>query len=241
MCQWFFSTQTDTAPHVNTVATALRCLTSAPRLPLLDWGAIIRRCVRYDCEDNVLLPPDLASSRRGFLREECLIFSLAHAKEFDPLLIFLDELSDLSRFRTLELDLQCSVLSHLADVIKVFSGSRIEKLFADVANFIKQLVPSDQLYNSEQKSLLRISCWKGLSICLNRASTDGDEYVSYMENCMKVLFCSTSFSVYSAPSAVIGQDHLLEEWSVAIKCLSQARQAWLLDFLKVCIFTSAFI
>lgn len=224
---------TGTAPHVNTVETALRCLTSAPRLPLLDWGAIIRRCVRYNPEDHLLLPSDAASSRREFLREECLLFSLAHAKEFDSLLNFLDELSDLSRFRTLKLNMQSCVLSHLADMSKVFSGSRIEKLFDDVANFVKQLVPSDEFYNSEQKSLLRISCWKGLSLCLNGTTTDGKGYVSYIENCMKVLFCSTSSSLYSAKSAIVGQDHLLEEWTVAIKCLAQARQAWLVDFLKV--------
>lgn len=241
MFQRFFFNQTGTAPHVNTVATALRCLTSAPRLPLLDWGAIIRRCVRYNPEDHVLLPSDTASSGRGFLREECLLFSLAHGTEFDSLLNFLDELSDLSRFRTLKLNMQSCVLSHLADMSKVFSGSRIEKLFDDVANFVKQLVPSDQLYNIEQKSLLRISCWKGLSLCLNRTTTDGEGYVSYVENSMKVLFCSTSSSLYSATSAVVGQDHLLEEWTVAIRCLAQARQAWLIDFLKVCIITPIYI
>ncbi|KAL8110066.1 protein RST1 isoform X1 [Apium graveolens] len=222
---------TGTAPHVNTVATALRCLTSAPRLPLLDWGAIIRRCVRYNPEDHVLLPSDSASLGRGFLQEECLLFSLAHAKEFDSLLNFLDELCDLPRFRTLKLNMQSCVLSHLADMIKVFSGSRIEKLFDDVAEFVKQLVPSDQLYNLKQKSLLRISFWKGLSLCLNGSTTDEKGYVSYVENCMKVLFSSTSSSSYSATSACHG--HLLDEWTVAIRCLAQARKAWLVDFLKV--------
>ncbi|KAL1831410.1 hypothetical protein ACET3Z_001061 [Daucus carota] len=213
--------------HVNTVLTALRCLTSAPRLPLLDWGAIIRRCMRLNSVDHVLLPLDSASSRRVFVREECLLFSLAHAKEFVPLLSLLDELSDLPRFRMLELNMQSFLLSRLADMSKVFSGSRIEKLFDDVANFVKLLVPSHQLYNSEQKSLLRISCWKGLSLCLMGATADGEDHVSYMENCLKVLFCSTS------SSAVVGQDHLSEEWSAAIKCLAQARQPWLLDFFKV--------
>ena len=190
--------------------------------------------MRLNSVDHVLLPSDSASSRRVFVREECLLFSLAHAKEFVPLLSLLDELSDLPRFRMLELNMQSFLLSRLADMSKVFSGSRIEKLFDDVANFVKLLVPSHQLYNSEQKSLLRISCWKGLSLCLMGATADGEDHVSYMENCLKVLFCSTS------SSAVVGQDHLSEEWSAAIKCLAQARQPWLLDFFKVCIITPAF-
>lgn len=222
---------TGTAAHVNTVATALRCLTKAPILPMLDWGAIIRRCMRYEDQVTELLPSDSAL-RRGVLREECLKFSLAHANQFDPLLSFLDEISDLSRFRTLELNLQSCMLSHLKDMTKIFSGSRIEKLFDDVANFIHWLVSSNQLYNQQQKSLLRVSCWKGLTLCFNGTSIDFEDYIPNLENCMKVLFCSLPASLNSATIGV-SQDHVLEEWSEAIRGLEKARQGWLIDLLQV--------
>ncbi|KAF2308489.1 hypothetical protein GH714_009954 [Hevea brasiliensis] len=91
-------------PHVGTVSTVLRCLSGAPRLPTMDWGSIIR-CMRYEAQVSELLPPDSALEK-GSLRKDALQFSIAHANQFDPLLTFLDELSDLSRFRTLELNLQ---------------------------------------------------------------------------------------------------------------------------------------
>ncbi|KAI8533657.1 hypothetical protein RHMOL_Rhmol10G0026200 [Rhododendron molle] len=105
---------TGTFSHVNTVATVIRCLSQAPRLPALDWGAIVRRCMKYEGQVAELSSPNLAP-KRGILREECLQLSLAHAKQLNPLLSFLDELSDLSRFRTLEINLQSWFLSHLAD------------------------------------------------------------------------------------------------------------------------------
>ncbi|KAH7846152.1 hypothetical protein Vadar_010524 [Vaccinium darrowii] len=37
-----------TFTHVNTVATVIWCLSQAPRLPALDWGAIVGRCMKYE-------------------------------------------------------------------------------------------------------------------------------------------------------------------------------------------------
>ncbi|KAI8001316.1 Protein RST1 [Camellia lanceoleosa] len=124
----------------------------APRLPALDWGAIIRRGMKYEGQIAESLSPDLAF-KSGILGEKCLQLSLAHANQFDPLLSFLDELSDLSRFRTLELNLQSWFLSHLADLIKIFSGSGLEKLFDDVANFLSSLL-SGEVCTVEQKSFV---------------------------------------------------------------------------------------
>lgn len=237
LISWLYFTQTGSAPSVNSVATALRLLANAPRLPLLDWGAIIRRCMRYEDQVVELLPADPAHVR-GVLREECLKFSLVHASQFDPLLSFLDELYDLSRFRTLEINLQLCMLAHLADVNKIFSGSRTEKVFDDVANFINWSVSSTQPYNEQQKSSLRVSCWKGLTLCLNETSTNRED-IPNLENCMKVLFCSLPAG--TNPNTIgVGQQHVLE-WSVAIKCLEKARQGWLIDLLQVCALSSAYL
>ncbi|CAK9161770.1 unnamed protein product [Ilex paraguariensis] len=222
---------TGTILHVNTVATALRCLSQAPRLPPVDWGAIIRRCMRYEGQIAELLPPN-SDLKKGILREECLQFSLAHASQFDSLLSFLDELSDLSRFRTLELNLQSSMLFHLATLIKTFSGSRIEKLLDDMSNFMYWLVSSDQLYNPEQKSLLRVSCWKGLYLCWDETSLDSQEYISNLEHCMEVLFSSLP-GLHSAPVLGSVQGYLVHEWSVAVRCLGKVQRGWLLDLLQV--------
>ncbi|THG09117.1 hypothetical protein TEA_020206 [Camellia sinensis var. sinensis] len=217
-----------TISHVYTVATVLRCLSQAPRLPALDWGAIIRRCMKYEGQIAESLSPDLAC-KSGILREECLQLSLAHANQFDPLLSFLDELSDLSRFRTLELNLQSWFLSHLADLIKIFSGSRLEKLFDDVANFIASLL-SGEVCTVEQKSLLRASCWNGLYPCME-TSLDTREYVSNMENCMEVLFFSLPV-LHSDAIPRMEQLHSVE-WSAAVRCLAKARQGWLFTLLQV--------
>ncbi|CAL5325285.1 unnamed protein product [Camellia sinensis] len=217
-----------TISHVYTVATVLRCLSQAPRLPALDWGAIIRRCMKYEGQIAESLSPDLAC-KSGILREECLQLSLAHANQFDPLLSFLDELSDLSRFRTLELNLQSWFLSHLADLIKIFSGSRLEKLFDDVANFIASLL-SGEVCTVEQKSLLRASCWNGLYPCME-TSLDTRQYVSNMENCMEVLFFSLPV-LHSDAIPRMEQLHSVE-WSAAVRCLAKARQGWLFTLLQV--------
>ncbi|CAL5434444.1 unnamed protein product [Camellia sinensis] len=130
----------------------LNCPGVAPRLPALDWGAIIRRGMKYEGQMAESLSPDLAF-KSGILGEKCLQLSLAHANQFDPLLSFLNELSDLSRFRTLELNLQSWFLSHLADLIKIFSGSGLEKLFDDVANFLSSLF-SGEVCTVEQQKLI---------------------------------------------------------------------------------------
>lgn len=212
--------------HVNTVTSALRCLTYASRLPKLDWGAIIGRCMRYEDRVAKLLELD-PSIKKGVLREECLLFSLCHANQFDSLLVFLDELSDLSRFRTLDLKLQLCMLLHLADLIKIFSVSRIEKLFDDVSNFLSCLVSSEQ-YTLEEKSLLRASSWKGLYACLDGNSLSSHQHISNMENCMKVLF-----ALLPAANTVQSCCGISKEWFEAVRCLGKARQGWLLDLLQV--------
>ncbi|KAG5254553.1 protein RST [Salix suchowensis] len=216
--------------HVGTVLTVLRCLSRAPRLPTVDWGLIIRRCMSYEAQVSEVLSPDSAL-KRGALREECVQFSIAHANQFDPLLTFLDELSDLTRFRTLELNLQSCLLFHLAGLIKVFSGSRIEKLFDDIAEYFCSEFLC-QGYSPDQKSSLRISCWVGLYQCLEEAALSSVEYISNLEKCIEVLFHLLPASE-SANFTGVDLPNTAEEWRVAVQCLAKAQGDWLLDFLLV--------
>lgn len=186
--------------------------------------------MRYEAQIAKGLPPDSAY-KRGILREECIQFSLAHANQFHPLLSFLDELSDLPRFKTLELNLQATLLFHLADLIKLFSGSRLEKLFDDMADYLFS-VTSYQVYNPDQKSFLRVSFWNGLHRCLEEASLDSLEHIPNMERCMEVLFALLPALQYAAIIGV-NQKNLVEEWSVAVRCLGKARREWVFDFLQV--------
>ncbi|KAE9585989.1 hypothetical protein Lalb_Chr24g0397171 [Lupinus albus] len=219
-------TEPGSTVHVSTVIATLRCLSRAPRLPNLDWGAIIRRCMRHEAK-FAELPPAYSAFKKGTLREECIQFALAHASQFDSLLTFLDELSDFSRFKTLELNLQSCLLIHLADLAKVYSSSRLEKLFGDVTNHLSSFTSDD-----ESKSLLSISCWKGLYECLHEVSVDTSDHISHVERCMQALF--TLLPVTQSFGVVVpGDVSSVEEWSEAIKCLGKAPQSWLLDFLKV--------
>ncbi|KAJ7970794.1 Protein RST1 [Quillaja saponaria] len=232
LSSWLMSlncTGMSTIAHVETVATVLRCLSRAPRLPSLDWGAVIRRCMKYETQVAKLLPSD-SVHKKGTLRVECVQFSLAHAPQFDPLLTFLDELSDLSRFRTLELNLQSCLLIHLSDLMKVYSGSRLEKLFDDVINHLFS-VTQFQVCEASQKSLLRVSCWKGLNQSLDEISIDRLDCISHVERCMEALFTLLP-TLESSASEVVSQVNSVEEWSEAVKCLEKAPRRWLLDFLQ---------
>ncbi|PIA29308.1 hypothetical protein AQUCO_06100078v1 [Aquilegia coerulea] len=217
--------------HVNTVATVLRCLSQAPRLPSLDWGAIIRRCMRY--EDQVLnkIPLDHLF-RKGALREECVMFALAHSNSVNQLLHFLDELSDISRFRTLELNLQTSLLYHLARFIKIFSASRLEKLFDDMTDYFSSSSSSYQVHNPDIKSLLRVSFWKGLYSCLEEASTESLEYVTNIKKCMYLLF-TTLPALHIDSRSRTGHANSAKEWSEAIECIGKAPRNWLKDLLEI--------
>lgn len=222
--------QTGTATHIETLITTLQCLSQAPRLPSLDWGAIVRRCMRYEDQVAESLPLSFAL-RKGILREECLKFSIAHANQFDQLLIFLDELSDISRFRTLVPNLQSCLLIHLAGLMKEFSNSRVEKLLDDMKNYLSSFYSDNLLYNYE-KYLLSISCWKGLYQCLEEASVNSLECISHIEEFMEVLFTMLPTTSYST-NREVDEVHSTKEWSEAIRCLGKARKTWLLDFLQV--------
>ncbi|XP_057447420.1 protein RST1 isoform X2 [Lotus japonicus] len=222
--------QPGTAAQASTVVAILRCLSRAPRLPNLDWGAIIRRCMRYEAKVAELLPED-SSREKGSLREESVVFAIAHANQFDSLLTFLDELSDYSRFKTLEINLQSCLLIHLADLVKVFSSSRLEKLFVDVSNHLSSFTSHEES-GTNQKSLLCISCWKGLFECLDEVSVDTSGHISHAEKCMEVLFTLLP-PVHSSGTIVSGVGNAVDEWSEAIRCLGKTPHSWLLDFLKV--------
>ncbi|VVA17769.1 PREDICTED: RST1 [Prunus dulcis] len=186
--------------------------------------------MRYEAQVAELFPTE-SSLEKGTLREECVKFSLAHANEFDQLPSFLDELSDLSRFRTLELKLQSCLLDHLVDLIKVFSGSRLEKVFDDVRSYFSS-VTSYQSLGTDETSLLRISCWKGFYQCLDEASLDSLEYICQIEKGMEVLFSLMPAMQLPAIGGG-GQLRTVEEWSEAVRCFRKARKSWLLDFLQV--------
>ncbi|MCL7043378.1 hypothetical protein MKW94_013584 [Papaver nudicaule] len=228
LCTWLADlnySQEGTITNVYTVETVLRCLSLAPRLPSLDWGAIIRRCMRYEDQVSGKLFSG-ATPKKGTLREECLQFALVHANQVDSLLYFLDELTDLSRFRTLELHLQICLLCHLAELIKIFAGSRLEKLFDDLADYFSSVASFPPTYNPHQKSLLRVSFWKGLYVCLNEASNDSPEYVANLERCMALLFGML-------PVLHFSQVNSIKEWSEAVRCLGKTRQSWLMNTLEV--------
>uniref|UniRef100_A0A803MT51 DUF3730 domain-containing protein n=1 Tax=Chenopodium quinoa TaxID=63459 RepID=A0A803MT51_CHEQI len=216
-------------PHVNTVAAVLRCLSSVPRLPKLDWGAVIRRCMKYVAHISEFLPQE-TSSVKSSLRKECVLFSLAHGNKIDPLLSFLDELTSLFRFRTLDLITQSCLLFHLLNLTRIFSSSRTKVLLEDISEFLSSQISSYRNYNVRQKRFLLLSCWKGLSNCFDEDSLDTSEYLFGMEKCMEILFASlpaqpTAFSELELMPTL--------EWNEAIVCLGKAKKAWLLDLLQI--------
>nr|CAD1842905.1 unnamed protein product [Ananas comosus var. bracteatus] len=185
------SDKTGNRIHATTVATVLRCLSKAPRLPPLDWGAIIRRCMRYEAYF-----PNL---------------SVEHI----PML------------RTLEPRLQSVVLENLSDLLKLFSGSRLEKLYEDLFEYFSSSTSSYLVYEPEQRSTLRMSIWKGLRKCLTEDFKGSDGFGN-MERCMECLLSLLPISMSDSR-----QDGVEEEWSCAINCLGAAPHNWLVDKLQV--------
>ncbi|XP_024006795.1 protein RST1 isoform X2 [Eutrema salsugineum] len=213
--------------NTGTVASALRCLSHAPRLPNLDWGATIRRLMKQETQTDASQSGDLP--KEITLREECLKFSLAHASQCDKLLAFLDELSELSRFKALEQSLQSWLLCHLGDLMRIFSGSRMDKLFDDICCFVISL-SSDEEYSCDQKSSLRVSCWKGLSQCLEGTSLESSEYITKIEKCIELLFAVLPVASQSPKADQMGP---VKEWYEAVRCLQKSGRDWLYKFLQV--------
>lgn len=214
---------------MQTVATVMRCLSKSPRLPSLGWGPLVRRLMKY--EDQVPFTSNIPQKVQcGVLREECIKFSIAHANSVGSLLVFLDELVEISRFKTLALNLQCSLLSHIGSLSRIFSESRLDKLFADLFVYITS--SSYEGYNLDATSLLRTSFWKGLYECLLLPSSESKPYISRIEKCMEVLF-----HLLPGVPCDFSQEGVTEttetEWVDAVKCLGKARYRWLTDILKV--------
>ncbi|KAH9602275.1 hypothetical protein KSS87_015436 [Heliosperma pusillum] len=217
-----------TKVHVNTVAAVLRCLADAPRLPEFDWGAVIRRCIKY--ESHVAGLPRGSSRDNKSLLEECLQFSVAHANKFDSLLNLLDDLTCLSRFRTLDIVMQSCLVFHLPDLMRIFSSSRNQMLLEDMHEFLSSPIYSDQ-QNTRQKRFLQLAFWKALAKCVNKPSEDTSEYLCGMEKCVDILFKLLPAS----PRATSPKKELMPclLWHESMACLSNTRQACLMSLLQL--------
>uniref|UniRef100_A0A0E0BXQ2 DUF3730 domain-containing protein n=1 Tax=Oryza meridionalis TaxID=40149 RepID=A0A0E0BXQ2_9ORYZ len=213
----------DSMVSTSTVATVLRCLSKAPRLPSIDWGVIVRRCMNVEAHI-----PDMLTNHHDpkLLREECLYISLAHASHISPLLHFIDDLTDLSRFRRLEINLQSILLQYLSTLMKLFSLSRLDKLSEDLTEYLYSPTSLYLDYSSEQRSMLRTSFWKGIRECLVEDVSEESSGFSCIKKCIQSL--SPLLSLHKD-----GQPEFIEEWSAAIKCHTVAQKGLLGDMLQV--------
>ncbi|KAJ3694479.1 hypothetical protein LUZ60_009959 [Juncus effusus] len=187
------------------ISTMLSCLSKSPKLPSFDWGIIIRRFMKHQ---------DIS------INKECLNFSLIHANHISPLLNLLDDLTDLPRFKTLDLNLQLFLLESMSQLLRLFSESRLEKLCVDLVQFFS--------LERNENSILRRSLWKGLCGSLRE---NYDEIVSHLEKLME-------FMLIQLPN--LNGDYLRDEfseneneWFDVIECLDLASKTWLLNYLKI--------
>ncbi|XP_057515701.1 protein RST1 isoform X2 [Amaranthus tricolor] len=215
---------------VNTVASVLRCLSSAPRLPNLYWGTVVQRCMKYEAHITEILPERVSCDKTSLVKE-CVLFSLAHANKFDSLISLLDELTGLPRFRTIDLVTQSCLLFNLVDLSRIFSSSRTQILLEDISEFLVSPNSSYQKYNTRQKRFLRMSCWKGLFKCFNDDSLDTSEYLSGLEKCMEILFALLPAESIDSFSKQECMTYL--EWNESIACMGKTRKVWLSDLLQI--------
>jgi hypothetical protein len=205
----------------STIGMVFKCLSKAPRLPTTDWGIIVRRCMKVEAQ-----VPHKSTNQQDpkLLLEACLDFSLVHAKTISPLLLFLDDLTDVLRFQRLDIVVQSILLQHLAHLMKIFSDSRLEKLYGDLTEYLYS-TSSFLDYSSEHRSMIRMLFWKGICKCLLEVSEESDGF-PFIKKCIECLL----------PLLTIcndGQPEFVDEWSAAIKCLVNAQKSWLDDMLQV--------
>lgn len=208
----------------STIGIVFKCLSKAPRLPTdtADWGVSIRQCMKIEAQ-----VPQSSTSQQDpkLLREACLYFSLVHAKTISPLLQFLDDVTDVLRFQRLDIHMQSILLQHLSHLMKLFSDSRLEKLYEDLTEYLYSSTSSFLNYSPQQRSMIRMSFWKGICKCLLDVSEESGGF-PFTRKCIECLL----------PLLTIcndGQPEFVDEWSAAIKCLANAQTTWLDNMLQV--------
>ncbi|KAJ1282422.1 hypothetical protein BS78_03G050600 [Paspalum vaginatum] len=208
---------------ISTLGTVLKCLSKAPRLPTTDWGAIVRRFMKVEAQ----IPHKLTDQQDPkLLRESCLYFTLAHATHISPLLQFLDDLTELLRFQRLDINVQSILLQHLSHLMKLFSDSRLDKLHEDLTEYLYSSTSSYLNYSSEQRSMIRMSFWEGICMCLVEVVSEESGGFSFIKKCIECLL----------PLLTLrgdGQPEFMKEWRAAIMCLTSAQKSWLGDMLQV--------
>jgi hypothetical protein len=110
--------------------------------------------------------------------------------------------------------------------MKLFSDSRSKKLYDDLTVYFYSLSSSYLDYSSEQRSMLRMSFWKGICKCLVELISEESDSFSYVKKCIECLL--TLLNLCND-----GQPEFMDEWSAAIKCLMVAPKSWLDDMLQV--------
>ncbi|KAF3786721.1 RST1 protein [Nymphaea thermarum] len=218
-----------TSTTIQTISTVLRCLGQTPRLPPLDWGAIARRCMQFPICKNQPCEQDVDGTT---LKEECLHFLFVHAEHDTSLLCLLDETADLPRFQLLQLPLQCILLAHLMDMIKIFSSSRMHKLWHDMIEYFTSSVSPYLVYHIHQKSILRMSFWKGLNECFTATIDDLSHSSVNLENIMHLLFGLLPEIPYGKVPELVSYA-FDQEWSEAIKCLAKAHKGQTMALLQL--------
>ncbi|KAG2586760.1 hypothetical protein PVAP13_5NG075481 [Panicum virgatum] len=208
---------------VSTVGTVLKCLSKAPRLPTTDWGVIVPRCMKVEAQ--IPYKPTNQQDLK-LLREACVHFTLAHATHLSPLLQFLDDLTDILRFRRLEMNVQSILLQHLSQLMKLFSDSRLDKLYEDLTEYLYSSTSSYLNYSCEQKSMIRMSFWEGICKCLVEVVSEESGGFSFTKKCIECLLPLLTLQND-------GQPEYMNEWSAAIMCLTNAQKSWLGDMLQV--------
>ena len=202
-------------PNDQSIVSVLSCLSKAPRLPSsIDFGPIIKRFMRYGS---------------NIVRKECLSFSLVHASSYNSLLLFLDELVLGPRFGTLQLNLQCFLLFRLSEFMKIFSASRYDGFQRDLLAFFSSS-PAYMLHGENERSLLRISLWKGLHQCIIDAFEKSTLSVKE-EKCIELLF--GLLPVSHSDDDLVGVRIYPQEFMEAVNCLSVAPRNLLLTLLQV--------
>jgi len=109
--------------------------------------------------------------------------------------------------------------------MKLFSDSRLDKLYEDFTEYLYSPTSSYLNYSSEQRSMLRMSFWEGIYMCLVEVSEESGVF-SFIKKCIECLL--PLLTLHSD-----GQPEFMKEWSAAIRCLANAQKNWLDDMLQV--------
>ncbi|KAH7423086.1 hypothetical protein KP509_12G038700 [Ceratopteris richardii] len=238
LCDWLLNMKEnlmDPSFPYHSLASVLRCLRQAPKLPNLEWGAILRKLFHDITSTKEYPSPEFKNFKvQDDLFSECMLFSLAHAQSFSGLQTCLDELCDLALLLSLRTSMASILMVHMNKLSYIFSKSRLERFVFECVEATwrrSQSNHSQNLSSGDDVECLKVNLWKGLKSLLSlpkddlRVGVDKNKLLVAAEKCLSLLEPPLEKSPRKLDE--------IQEWSEALECMVLASDEWIAKLTEI--------